>query len=132
MSRDDVELVRRAVGVWVECDQVAMAEIFAPDVSHRAIEGAIDDVGEMHGLEAIRRYAQEWEETFDDFAVVVEDARDLGGGRVVTAQRASGRAKLSGLAAEITFGVVYEIRDGRIVRGREYATFEEALEAAGA
>jgi ketosteroid isomerase-like protein len=29
------------------------------------------------------------------------------------------------------YSVVYTVRDGKIARGREYATREEALEAAG-
>ena len=44
---------------------------------------------------------------------------------------ASGRAKLSGVETDLTYGVVYTIRDGKIARGREYMTREEALEAAG-
>jgi ketosteroid isomerase-like protein len=43
--------------------------------------------------------------------------------------RASGRAKLSGIETELTYAVVYTIRDGKIARGREYMTLEEALEA---
>ena len=31
----------------------------------------------------------------------------------------------------MTFAAVYGIRDGRIARGREYTTREEALKAAG-
>jgi ketosteroid isomerase-like protein len=43
----------------------------------------------------------------------------------------SGRAKLSGVETDLTFAAVYTIRDGKIARGREYWTREEALEAAG-
>ena len=45
--------------------------------------------------------------------------------------RYCGRAKLSGIETDETFGVVFTIRDGKIARGREYRTREEALEAAG-
>jgi ketosteroid isomerase-like protein len=45
--------------------------------------------------------------------------------------RYGGRAKLSGIETDETFGVVFTIRDGKIARGREYSTREQALEAAG-
>jgi ketosteroid isomerase-like protein len=45
--------------------------------------------------------------------------------------RMSGRAKLSGVETDLTFAAVYTIRDGKIARGREYWTREDALEAAG-
>jgi ketosteroid isomerase-like protein len=54
-----------------------------------------------------------------------------GGNAVAAVLRFGGRAKLSGLATDSTFGVVFWIRDGKIARGREYATREQALEAAG-
>ena len=40
-------------------------------------------------------------------------------------------AKLSGIETDLTYAAVYRLRDGKIVRGREFATREEALEAAG-
>jgi ketosteroid isomerase-like protein len=43
----------------------------------------------------------------------------------------SGRAKQSGIETQLTFAVLYTIRDGRFVKVREYDTKEDALEAAG-
>ena len=54
-----------------------------------------------------------------------------GGDAVVGVLRSRGRAKLSGVETDSTFGVVFSLRDGKIARGREYATRAEALEAAG-
>jgi ketosteroid isomerase-like protein len=51
--------------------------------------------------------------------------------RVVAVLRISGRAKLSGVETDLTDAAVYTIRDGKIAVGREYATRDEALEAAG-
>ena len=39
--------------------------------------------------------------------------------------------RLSGVETDLTYAVVNTIRDGKIVRGREYWTKEQALEAAG-
>ena len=42
-----------------------------------------------------------------------------------------GRANFSGVETTMTFAAIYEIRAGRIARGREYTTRAEALKAAG-
>jgi ketosteroid isomerase-like protein len=62
---------------------------------------------------------------------VPEELLDLRDDRVVTVQRATGRAKTSGVQTEIRFAVVYTLRDGKILRGREYIDRKRALEAAG-
>ena len=51
--------------------------------------------------------------------------------RVLICQRLSGRAKQSGIETQLSFAAVSTIRNGRVVRVREYATKEEALEAVG-
>jgi ketosteroid isomerase-like protein len=104
---------------------------WAEDIDWRAIEGAPDDVGVMHGRDAMRRYLGEWYEMFGGLTIVPEEFVDAGDGRVVVSLHVSGRAKGSGVPTEMRLGVVYTIREGEVVRGREYATREQALEAAG-
>jgi ketosteroid isomerase-like protein len=85
-------------------------------------------VGDIHGIDALRRYYQEWLDIFDGITLGVQDAREVADGRVVTQQRVAGRAKVSGAETELIYAVVYTVRDGKIRQGREYATLEEALE----
>src|SRR5437899_247041 len=108
-----------------------MAEFWDPDIDWRAAEGAIDDVGELHGPVAVRRYIQDWIDTFDDNSVVVEELRDVGDDRVLSIQRLQGRAKLSGIETEVRYALVSTVRDGKVVRAREYLSVEDALEASG-
>ena len=42
-----------------------------------------------------------------------------------------GRAKLSGTETDLRYAVVYTLRDGKVVRGREYLSVEEALAVVG-
>jgi ketosteroid isomerase-like protein len=79
----------------------------------------------------MRAYLRDWIDTFDQFKVEPLEVIDAGQGQVVAVFRNSGRARLSGVEADLTFAVVYTLRDGKIVRGREYWTRDEALEAAG-
>jgi ketosteroid isomerase-like protein len=131
MSQENLEVVRRLLQAFADGGLDAMAEFWDPDIDWRAAEGAIDDVGEMHGPVAVRRYIQDWIDTFDDFSVVVEELRDVGDDRVLAIQRLKGRAKLSGAETDLRYAVVSTVRDGKVVRGREYLSVEDALEAVG-
>ena len=108
-----------------------MTEFCDPEINWRAVEGALDDVGEMEGVEAVRRYVQDWLDTFDNVTVVPEELLDAGDDRVVAVQQMTGRARLSGVETEIRYAVVYTLRGRKIVRGREYFDRTEALKAVG-
>ncbi len=131
MSHENVEVVRRALSAFADTGPDSLAEFYDANIDHRAAEGAPDDVGEIRGLAAFRRHVEEWIDMFDDFTNVVQELRDLGDDRVLAVQRIAGRAKISGVQTELSYAVVYSIRDGKIVRGREYMTLEQALEAVG-
>ena len=130
MSQENVEIVR---SLFAAFDQGldAATEYWHPEIDWRAIEGAPDDPGPIHGKDAMRAYAQDWLDTFDDFKYEPVELTDAGEDKVIAVVRLSGRAKLSGVETDLTFAVVSTIRDGKIARGREYWTRDEALEAAG-
>jgi ketosteroid isomerase-like protein len=134
MSEADVQLFQS----WAE--QFAVAEypldfmyenMWAEDIDHRAAEGAPDDHGPIIGRDAMRAYVGEWYEMFPDLTIAFEDVIDAGPGRVIVATHSAGTAKASGVPTELRFAVVWTIRDGKIVRGREYLTMDEALRAVG-
>ena len=131
MSQETVEVVRRGFQAFADGGLDAMAEFWDPDIDWRAAEGAIDDVGEMHGPVAVRRYFQDLLDVFDAPSVVVEELRDVGDDRVLAIQRVKGRAKLSGIEIDLRFASVSTVRDGKVVRVREYLRVEDALAAVG-
>ncbi|MDX6698294.1 MAG: SnoaL-like polyketide cyclase [Solirubrobacteraceae bacterium] len=103
-------------------------DIWDPDIEWRAIPGAPDDVGPMHGRDRLRRYYEEWLEVFDEIRV---EARDViqAGEAVVVDMRVSGTSR-SGVSTQIDFSIAMHVRDGRMADGREFATHDEALAAA--
>ena len=103
----------------------------AEDIDHRAVEGAPDDHGPIIGRDAMRDYVADWYEMFPDLRVTFEDITDAGPGRVITVLHSAGTARASGVPTELRFALVCTIRDGKIVRGREYWTMDEALKAVG-
>ena len=131
MSQENVEIVHDSWKAFAAGGLDALTEFWDPEIDWRAIEGAPDDVGEMHGREAVRRYLQDWVDTFEGLTVVAEELLDVEDQRVVAVIRVSGRAKLSGIETELRLAVVNSVRDGKIVCGREYIDREQALEAVG-
>jgi ketosteroid isomerase-like protein len=131
MSQENVEIVVEYLRRGSDGGVDAVAEFWDPDIEWRAAEGEIDDAGELHGPEAVRRHIQDWFDMFDDLTVVAEELIEAGDDRVVTVQRMTGRAKASGIETEIRFSVVYTLSNGKIASGREYMDKEQALEAVG-
>jgi ketosteroid isomerase-like protein len=128
MSQENVAVVEAALNTFARDGLDAFAaEYWTDDIDHRAIEGALDDRGPMHGKEAVRAYVQDWLDTFDNFRAGPVELIDAGEDQVVAVLRLGGRAKLSGVETQLTYAVVYTIRDGRIARGREYAARDDAV-----
>jgi len=105
--------------------------VWADDIDYRAIEGAPDDVGPIQGRDAMRSYVQDWIDTVADFTVETDEAIDAGGGTFVAVLRISGKIRGGDTLVQQQLAVVWTFKDGKIVRGREYRTREEALSAAG-
>jgi len=131
MSQEDIAAVEDAYRALARGGLDGFLEHWTDDLDHRSIVGAPDDRGPIHGKHAMRTYVQDWIETFDEFTIQPVELIDADNNVVVAVLRYGGHAKLSGIATVETFGVVFKIRDGMIARGREYATRQEALEAAG-
>jgi ketosteroid isomerase-like protein len=131
MSEENVAVVEAALNALARDGLDALAKYWTDDVDHRAIEGAPDDRGPLHGKDALRAYVQDWYDTFDDLRTELLELIDVGEDKVIAVLRVSGRARLSGVETDLTYAVLYTIRDGKIARGREYGARDEALKAAG-
>ncbi len=131
MSEEALDTVRRYMPAFERAPVEAGAEFWHPEITWRAIQGAPDDVGVISGREALRDYYEQWIDTFAD--IRAELVRDLigAGDKVVAVTRVGARMKHSEASVEMTVAIVFTVRDGKIFSGREYATREEALGAAG-
>jgi ketosteroid isomerase-like protein len=131
MSQENVELVKLAYEAFDRGGLDRYMEHFTDDVDYRAVEGAPDDIGPIHGKDAVRAWLQDWIDTFDRFSMELVELIDAGENTVVIAERYGGRAKLSGVETDSLLWTVLTISDGKIARGREYPGRQQALEAAG-
>jgi ketosteroid isomerase-like protein len=131
MSDENVEVVKVAYEAFARGGLDRFMEHFADDVDYRAVEGAPDDYGRIRGKDGVREWLRDWIDMFDGFTMELVELMDGGGDTVVAAERYGGRARLSGVETDSAVWTVFTIRDGRIARGREYLSRDQALEAAG-
>jgi len=130
MSQENVEIVRVAYEAFARAGLDRFMEHFTDDVEYRAL-GPDGDLSPLQGQDAVRAWLQDWIDMFDGFWQRLVELIDAGGDTVFTAERFGGRARLSGVEADSPNWTVFTIRDGKIASGHEYATREQALEAAG-
>jgi ketosteroid isomerase-like protein len=131
MSQEYVEIVRDAAAAFNRGDLDTWIGYWTEDIDYRAIEGALDDRGPIHGRDALRVHFQDWLDTFDDFRQDPVEQIDAADDNLIVVLRISGRAKLSGVETDLTYAALYTFRDGKIACGREYWTRDAALDAAG-
>lgn len=130
MSQESVEIVAAAYEALADEGLDRWIEYWRRDLEHRGIEGAPDDRGPIYGKDAMR-VCPGLDRSVRDFRIEPIEWIDAGENTVVAILRFGGGAKLSRIKTDQTMGAVFQIRDGKITRGREYATRSEALEAAG-
>jgi ketosteroid isomerase-like protein len=129
MSHDNVEVVRRAIDGFNERGLPALLELADPEIEWTTT-GRYVEAGTYHGHEGIRRYLGAVLGEFDDARTDADEYIDAGDD-VVVPSRFSGRGKRSGAQVELAMTIVYTVRDGRIVRARNFEDRTEALRAAG-
>ncbi len=82
------------------------------------------------GLEGFADFMRTWTEDFEDWSIRLERLIDAGDDRVVAFVHQRGTGRASGAPVELHFGQIYELKDRRVVRIRNYLDPAAALEAA--
>src|SRR6476469_4817350 len=130
MSQENVEIVRRGYEHFQATGDLP-AEIVAPDfVWDMSKFGGVVDQEVYEGIEATRRFIQDWNDAWEHWEIEVEALHDAGE-RVVAFVRQRGRSKVTGIAGDMSFAQVWTIRDGREKRMEMFEDPAEALKAVG-
>ena len=123
MSQENVELVRRLLDMFARRDHEAVFAFYAPDIEWDAtnIGGmGLDDLrGVYRGHDGVRIYWRRWLQAWKalEFEALIRNQRQWG--------------RSSGIATEMPpYGLVFTIRDGKVIRWRSFSSYESALEAA--
>ncbi len=103
-----------------------VAARFDPDCEYHPVE----ETGTIRGHDALIRWHERWFEAWDETMDEIDDVIEAGE-MVVTAVRVHGRGRHSGMEISQRLFHVFEVRDDKILRVREYLDLHQALEAAG-
>jgi uncharacterized protein len=131
MSQENVEIVRRTVdaiqrGKWEQAGQ-----LLDPHAEGHGTVGGLTEGTVVRGVTQFRQsFEQEDAEAWDERRLEAEEFIDAGD-RVVVLVREFRRGRGSGVELEADTAVVFEVRDGRVVRIQGYMDRAEALKAAG-
>jgi ketosteroid isomerase-like protein len=127
---DVVDIVRRANDAFDRRDVDAWLSNFSPDIVYRPVP-TFTDSQERRGLDAMRRFMEEWYDAWaDDYTTQTESLREYGD-VVIALLRFTGHAKASGL--DVVGGIfqVVRLREGQIAQVEDFTNRAEALKAAG-
>lgn len=118
------ELYRRfSAGEFAEAAELATEEVeWIPD---RRV-----GIAPLRGRDAVMGFFRERAEMFDEFSTEVDELQAVGE-TVLAMLHVRGRGHASGAEFEIRIGHVWEVRGGRVVRGRGFGDRDEARQAAG-
>jgi ketosteroid isomerase-like protein len=134
MSQESVEVVRELVDSFQRGDLERPFELMHTDIEWDAsrIPGLMGAAGIHRGHEGVRTFWQEWLAAWRDLEFHIEDVRDAGDDVVllISDQRQWGR--LSGIATRFPpYAQVFTVRNGKVVRWRNFPDQHEALKAVG-
>lgn len=115
VSRENVEIVRRANMAFNLGDREGAFADYSPDVEWHDLQHAPDAPERVRGLSALRTIWDQWEQAFDEFTADIEDFIDAGD-FVVAVTRWRAKGKGSGLALDLHAADVYEFKGRKIVK----------------
>jgi len=125
-----VELVRRGYEQFSRSKTLAVehaAPDFAWDMSH--FHGWPEQQV-YEGVRGAERFLEEWTSAWDDWDLELQELHDAGD-KVVAIHRQHGRSRSTGIRADMSFAMVWTVRDGKQTRMEMYSDVGEALKAVG-
>jgi ketosteroid isomerase-like protein len=128
VSQENIDLVRRFLDAAVRRDLPAVLDCFDPEVEFIPVRAATEGV--FHGHAGIERFLADNRASFDLFEPDYE-LREAGE-RVLALGTVRLRGRGSGVEMNVPSAGVIDIRDGRIVRWRDFGSVPRALQEAGA
>ena len=126
-----MELVRRGFEALEMGDAEALIPLVHPEFEMTTPAGLAAEPDTYRGPDGVRRYFDSFYEAMDEIGIHAAVFEDLGGGRVMTPSTLRARGRSTGLVAEQSIVLVWEIEDSLARRLRVFATEAEARAAVG-
>jgi ketosteroid isomerase-like protein len=127
MSEENVEIVRRAVDAFNARDRDRVLSMCDPEIEFWS---AVEQKA-YRGLDEMVRYREDVAAVMEDFHFEESRFLDAGKDRVVHLYRIVGRGAGSGVPVSRENAVVWQLRNGKLLKGEVFLDQREALAAAG-
>ncbi len=126
-----MQVIRGMLERFAAGDRESWREVFAEDVVwDTSATSLVAMAGVYEGHSEMERFFIDWLGTWESPALQLVELIDAGDS-VVGVFHWNARGKTSGIPTEMTMFGVYDLRDERVVRYRQYDSRGQALEAAG-
>jgi ketosteroid isomerase-like protein len=129
-SSENVELIRRFYDGWSRGDMDAVSECVNDEMEFDWLNAMGPFKGTYHGREGLVRIWRDMSDAWDQFTPEIEEVIESGRERLVVVSVVRARGKGSGIEVEARGGILFTIRDGKILNGKFFQTQAEALAAA--
>jgi ketosteroid isomerase-like protein len=135
MSQENVEIVRTLAEGFQHRQHEKAFDFYDPEIewdASNAAEMVPDLAGVYRGHDGVRTYWRRWLSAWSDLYFEIEDIVDGGDEIVLLIRNQRQWGRNSGIATDSPpYGMVFTMRDGKVIRWRGYPDQESALEAAG-
>ena len=129
MSQENVEVVRDLTTRFATGDRESWREVLADDVIWD-LSAANFAEGVYEGHSGVERFFTDWLGAWENPTLEHLEMIDAGDS-VVVVFRWTARGKASGVETQATMFGVHDVKDGRVMRYRQFDSRKEALEAVG-
>jgi ketosteroid isomerase-like protein len=130
MSQENVELTRSAFDAFNRGDLDAVTGLHHPAIEWQTTTED-PDAAVHQGRDAVRRYIEQWVESFPGLRTEVEECFEVSEDRVFMTSRWIGQGGASGVPMEWRLSLIFTFQDEMVIRTEEYFDRMEALEAVG-
>jgi ketosteroid isomerase-like protein len=127
MSQENMKVVRRAVAAFNARNRKELLGLMDPEIEY---ESPMEQ-RTYRGLDGMLQYRDDVDAVLEEFHTEDDRFLEVGEDRVLHLYRIVGRGVGSGVPVARQNAILWQLRDGRLFRGRAYLDQREALEAAG-
>jgi ketosteroid isomerase-like protein len=125
----NVEVVERLIKAFEEGDLEAAVSELDPDAELLPIRAQLEGTS-YRGHDGYRQLVADFEEDWEGLRLLPERIRESGD-QVLVSGRMVATGKASGVELDIPLALLYELRNGKVVRLESFSDPDEALRATG-
>ena len=130
MSQENVDVVRRVYEAAARRDTATVLTLYDPEIELDASRWLPDRQEVYQGHDGLHRFFREWHDAWGDVEYDFDRLIDAGE-HVISVVNRHARGRSSGAEVEWPLGLVWTLREGKVLRVVWFASVADALEAVG-